>query len=287
LVFNDKEIGHYINENFISLRFVSGDSNTRKFRQEFRVPGYPTVILFDSSGQEIERLIGFNNDKEAYYEKLLNYAQGINTLRALRDSFQQDSNNVDLNYKLGMRHIDRYEYQKALPYLENVLNLDPGNQSGYHDDCLFYKAIYQARYADNVQPLRKYLAGDPEKKYLLNGYFTLIGYYQQQEDTVMSLATYQEAIDRLPQNTTFLNSCAWYIYTNKIERKYDWAISLAQKAVQIDPEADHIWDTLAWLYYEKGELSKAVAAMTKAVELAPDQTSYKENLAKFQQEKSG
>lgn len=286
MVFNDEEAGNYINKNFISLRFVSGDTNTRKYREKFKVPGYPTVILFDNSGREIERLIGFNNDKEQYLHKLTNYAQGINTLQALRDSFQQDSNNVDLNYKLGMRHIARYEYQKAMPYLENVLNLDPNNQSGYHDDCLFYKALYQTRYANNIKPLRKYLTGDPQKKYLLNGYFTMIGYYQQREDTAKILAAFKEAIDRIPQNTTLLNSCAWYIYTNKIERKYDWAISLAKKAVQIDPEADHIWDTLAWLYYEKGELGKAIAAMTKAVELAPDQTSYKENLAKIQQERS-
>jgi hypothetical protein len=38
--------------------------------------------------------------------------------------------------------------------------------------------------------------------------------------------------------------------------KYDEAISMAQKAVKVKPDADNIWDTPGWLYYEKGILKK-------------------------------
>ena len=80
-----------------------------------------------------------------------------------------------------------------------------------------------------------------------------------------------------------MNDCAWYIYLQKIKDRYEQGIELARKAVQLEPQAAHIWDTLAWLEFEDGQIDQAVEHMKKAVELAPQQEGYQENLKKLEQ----
>lgn len=60
-------------------------------------------------------------------------------------------------------------------------------------------------------------------------------------------------------------------------------IELAQKAAELEPKEARIWNTLAWLFFEKGELQKAIKAMNKAVELDPEREEFKKNLKKFEQ----
>ena len=58
---------------------------------------------------------------------------------------------------------------------------------------------------------------------------------------------------------------------------------MAENAVEIEPHAAGIWDTLGWLYYEKGELDKAIIAMQKTVTLDPESDYFKKNLDKLKQ----
>jgi tetratricopeptide (TPR) repeat protein len=58
----------------------------------------------------------------------------------------------------------------------------------------------------------------------------------------------------------------------------DVAVSLAQKAKQLLPDLDSISDTLAWVYYKKGNYSGAVPLLQECVEKAPDRASYRYHL---------
>ncbi len=55
-----------------------------------------------------------------------------------------------------------------------------------------------------------------------------------------------------------------------MEQKYSYAETLLIKALDIDPENEMIWDSLAWLYFKMGETKKAMKAMkiplTKKIE---------------------
>lgn len=68
-----------------------------------------------------------------------------------------------------------------------------------------------------------------------------------------------------------LNNIAWNIFQMSKQKKIDEAVvagayACAEKAVKMSPEAGYIWDTLAHMQAEKGELEKAIASQTKAVE---------------------
>jgi tetratricopeptide (TPR) repeat protein len=75
-----------------------------------------------------------------------------------------------------------------------------------------------------------------------------------------------------------MNAYAWSIFTSELQDKYKFGIELAEKAVQLDPEAAHIWDTLAWLYFAEGNNLEAISAMEKAVEIDSQYNERLENL---------
>ena len=78
-----------------------------------------------------------------------------------------------------------------------------------------------------------------------------------------------------------MNGYAWAVFTCKLADKYQYAIEMAEKAVELEPEAAAIWDTLAWLYYAAGYHQKAVAAMEKAVAFNP---GYDKRLTELKEE---
>jgi thiol-disulfide isomerase/thioredoxin len=90
------------------------------------------------------------------------------------------------------------------------------------------------------------------------------------------------------KDSTKLNSLAWGIVDPDADlehRDLDLALRAAKAAVEFTHEKDAaILDTLAWAYFHKGQVEKAIELEKKAVELAPAglKDQLKESLEKFQ-----
>ena len=71
------------------------------------------------------------------------------------------------------------------------------------------------------------------------------------------------------------NNLAWLyaIQGEKLER----AVELAERAVALDANAARL-DTLAYAYYRYGTYTKAEQAISRAIDLEPNNTDYKERL---------
>lgn len=93
-----------------------------------------------------------------------------------------------------------------------------------------------------------------------------------------SLATthYQSALALQPNNALILNNLAWASGQMKSPK----ALEYAEKANQLAPNQPAFLDTLAMLLAEKGETSKAIDLLRKAMEISPQAASIQLNLAK-------
>lgn len=85
----------------------------------------------------------------------------------------------------------------------------------------------------------------------------------QVEDIIPYL---QNAVGHYPENADLLNTYAYLIADYQLEEKYDTAKKLLNKALEMDPENIMYWDSLAWLFYRKGEYTKALEAMKLPME---------------------
>lgn len=354
LVWQKKDVGDFVNGQFVSLRVVPGKGEWAALRKDYSIRGTPTVLFLNSKGEEIDRICGFDGKKDEYFQVVKDYAKGQNTLVSLLSQHKKQGENIDLNYAIGQKYVGRWEEDKSHPYFAKVLELDPEDSKGYKMESTYYVALADLTENKSTQPLENFIAKNTDEKYLfmayrslafhyvrqkdkdkvmtiydaaltkmpenpqvfyeyanaimrlkmeshygkveelarkamaldqeqfIRGYYTLFQYYQISKEQEKLFTTYEEAIGKLPDNSSLMNGYAWAVYELKEKDKYDRGIELAKKAVELAPEAAHIWDTLGWLYHETGDLDNAIEAMKKAISFDPDQKEYKEALENFE-----
>ncbi|HEY2415652.1 MAG TPA: HEAT repeat domain-containing protein [Pirellulaceae bacterium] len=94
-----------------------------------------------------------------------------------------------------------------------------------------------------------------------------------------SLAVHKAVIDEFPDSATYLNNGAWLCA--RCQRELDEALNLAQRAVQLVPDEAAYQDTLAEVYFQRGDREAAVAAAQKCIDLVPANKMFADRLAHF------
>lgn len=255
----------------------------KELTKKFHIRGYPTVVLLDNQGDEIDRLCGFQNtEKEAYFQRLKDYTNDKNTIADLLNRIDSDPANLNLQYQMAQKYTGRWELAKAIPYFEQVLELDPDDQFGYQEDAKGYISVQTLYDSGNDRPLIELLEKSTNDERVAKGYEVLIRYYKSNKMKDDVLTAYEKVLVRFPENASFMNGFAWHIYENKISSRYNEGLEMATRAVNLKPDGAHIWDTLAWMEFEMGMLDSAIVHMRKAVLLEPDNEYFINNLAQFE-----
>ncbi len=187
---------------------------------------------------------------------------------------------MDVNFKLAEKYQDRYETDKTTPYYEKVLELDPDDEKGHKIEASYQVALSYARTEQNVDPLKAFIATNPDEKYLLNAYSTLASTYSRKKDNENTVATYEEALQKLPDNARLMFSYASSIFRGKMEDLYEKGLELNEKAKTIDPdyEVSAIYNLVT--YYENIEDNdKIIETFENAIQDLPDNTGIKSSYA--------
>lgn len=180
--------------------------------------------------------------------------------------------------------MDRFETEKATPYFEKVLELDPNNEKGNNVESTYRVALFEARTNQNVEPLIAFIATNPEEEYLLISHSSLASTYAIKEDTENTIATYEGAILKFPDNLSLKKNYASNINALEIESKYDKGVELLENALAADPDDVFTNYDLGLLYHKRGELEKAIAVIRIVTEKYPNQKDIAAVLAKMEKE---
>jgi len=90
---------------------------------------------------------------------------------------------------------------------------------------------------------------------------------------------HKKVIDDFPESATYLNNGAWLCA--RCQRELDEALKLASKATELVPDEAAYQDTLAEVYFQRGDREAAVTAAQKCVSLAPASKMFAARLAHF------
>ncbi len=101
---------------------------------------------------------------------------------------------------------------------------------------------------------------------------------QYEFDLVLRIA------DKYPEDAQVQNGVAWALATNDL--LLDDALRVAKRAIVLAPEDANIWDTLAEVFFRRGDLKRAVEAEMKAVQRSPETRLFKDKLEKWRSESS-
>ena len=128
----DSSVVTFLNDSFVVAK-VNAEVDTSD-AQKYSVMGYPTTILFDSKGDEIERIVGYLPPDE-FLETVDNYMHGIGTLDyylAMADT----AGTTDVYFAIADKYNDRGKTDDAKTYYEKVIKTDPDNKDGFTDRAM-------------------------------------------------------------------------------------------------------------------------------------------------------
>jgi len=286
LVFTDDRIACYLNIHFINLRINLAKKQNKSLADTYHIARYPTVVLFDTNGSEIDRISGFSMPKAAYLQKIKQYQRREKTFSSIRQAYQEDTTNIHLAFRLAKKYVARHQPVRAKALFNKILALDLQDTSSYQPDCLYPQAMDSARQAAHYELLKRIVPHLQIRSHQYRGYLTLINHYRQVKDIPRTLRYLEAALEQLADNEILLYYYGSYVQKNKLRSYYKPAISCMRSALKMSPQKAQNWRLLARLYYQNGQLSAAIKAMQQAVELRPESTHYQQLLKTFKAEQT-
>ncbi len=129
--FQDTTVISFLKDYYLLKINAEQDTLTAK---KYGIVAYPTLVLVDASGNEIDRL---HYAEPAEFIKIIqDYQSGIGTLADFLNQQQQYPDSLDLLYKIADKYQSRGDKANAKLYFDRILTLDPKNQAGFSDNAL-------------------------------------------------------------------------------------------------------------------------------------------------------
>lgn len=149
---------------------------------------------------------------------------------------------------------------------------------GRRSDAEIFEALAslyqrQGRLSQAIDLLVNALAKRPRDEGLL---YTLGATYERQGDVDKSLAQMRAVLDVNPDNAQALNFIGYTLADSG--KNLEEAEKLLTKALELRPDDGAFLDSLGWLYYRKGDRTRAVSTLERAAAIAPDEAVIMEHL---------
>ena len=111
-----------------------------RFQKEFAILTYPTILLLDSDGEEIDRVDRFLTAAE-FGDTMESFLDSPDSMGALRAAVEEQPNSVSARYALATKYLNQNNYEKAAAQFETVIELDPENLEGRTDESHYNVAL--------------------------------------------------------------------------------------------------------------------------------------------------
>lgn len=278
----------------MALEFASHLKDSGKVGQALR-------LLAELGAQSSENAAIITTVFETFIENK-NFKKGV---WAVEGMLQGDNGNDDLHYLAGLAYDGLEDNEQALRHLLQVLpqsrfyfNAVVHSALLYHDmgkidlairtieDAVKHdpdKAEYflylgsffeeLERYSEAAQALLRGIALDQNNSKL---YFRLGVVYDKMGNKQESMNAMKTVLRFSPSHAEALNYLG-YTYAD-MGINLDEAENLIRSALKIKPQDGYITDSLGWVYFKKGNYTKALEYLQKAVDLVPDDPTILEHL---------
>ena len=267
-------MGDYINDRFISLRYTNRDDEYSVVRAEYDLKVHPTALLLKADGTEIERICGFDGEMEPYFQTFKEFTEGKSTLQALLAEHESKPEDIEMNFRVGRRYVDRRQEELSPLYFAKVVALDPEDEFGYKTEASYYIAAHEARRNKNPGPMQVFIASNTDEEFLFSSYYDLAYYYMTVNEAEQVISTYEELLAKKPEHAPLMYSMASYIFYNTMEDKYERGVELANKAMELDPDnAVSGYYYLARYYTNIKAFDKLTASYEEALARWPENTT--------------
>jgi len=91
-VFTQKIVGDYMNERFVCVKYDVEKDEYKSIASQYKVTCYPTLLIIDSNGELVDRVIGYN-PADKLIEAIESTFDKDKSLKGLKEKYENDDSN--------------------------------------------------------------------------------------------------------------------------------------------------------------------------------------------------
>ncbi len=194
-----KVIDFFKKENFILIH--TNPEKDKLAEKTFKVYGYPTAIVFNESGEEIDRIFGFTTP-DNLIKKIKNYLKGKDTLNELLKKEKSYPKNLNILYKIARKYMAKGEFESSIKYLDKIIKFDINNKNAMASKALSFKGyVYYKwkKYKKAGDTLIELTEKYPFSNELEDSYLRAAYYYEKGGFLKDALSAYKKYIETFPE----------------------------------------------------------------------------------------
>ncbi len=284
--YSDAGVADYINGTVVPIKIDAEKGEGIAIAKKYGVRAYPTILLINANGDEIDRLLGYM-PPEPFLKTVKGYVTGESTLATMLADVGKHPSDPAIRYAIAVKFDDRNEPGRSAEQYRKLLELDPENKLGHNEEAEFSLAVNSLQSESKSAPLEAFVEKYPESPRMRQALNTLLNASLRKGDADGSKKYYLRYSAINPNNAAMMNSYAWLCAEKKIN--LDHAAETAAAAVALaktDGDRAMYLDTQATVEFERGNAKEAIALEEKALGLLKEATpkerkGYEETLAKF------
>ncbi len=187
-----------------SMDFVFFRANAEKdtvLAASYKVNGYPTVILTNPQGEEIDRIVGYAPAPD-FIQDINGYLRGEGTLADLENKLKADSTNIELWFRVGEKYQERKRFDDALYNFNQVISLDPKDSAGKASQALFdigLMSMRQKDYQKAITVFRNLIKEYPKSKLRFDAEEYIPYSYEKMGDSTRAIKLYKKILTDYPE----------------------------------------------------------------------------------------
>ncbi len=186
--------------------------------------------------------------------------------KELKKALDANGDDAEVAYTLGRNYLDMEEYNKAIPYYEKAVLIDPTKSLWMYELGLIY--YNQAQYKPAVIMFDKAAAAGYVQSNDFKENFGFAALYAG--DTERGETLLLEVIRKKPGNTEILMGLAEILYQQK---KFDKSLEYCQQMLEKNPNNGKALYQAGLNFQKKGEKDRGQQMCDKAIEMDPSLAS--------------
>ncbi len=209
-------------------------------RHKYGVGGFPTIVLADSLGKEIDRIYGYA-PPDQFVSLMSDYLEGKNTLvsyLAEADSAPSPS----IWYAIAGKYVGRRDYPVAEKYFRKILQDDPANKLGYADSALYDLGEMKTRakqYAAAEEIFSRFGDTYPESDLADDALYGIAKARQRDRQYDAAIAAYRSVLDNTTDDDLRQRSKLSIAYSMEMKGDIGSALFLYRNFLQEHPDSRH------------------------------------------------
>ena len=314
--YTDERVIEFAKQNLISKKIDAEKDSGPEQKKKYRVRGYPTILLLDTDGNEVDRIVGYRPPDE-FLNELNRIKSRDNTISDLKYRHKQEPDHYPTQIALAKKYVlvnlpdsasqildNLYDVQQNKSQLDFSVALSLGQlyyqigsldrsiqildqivESGVDssDTGYFFGLMYKARKTSDIDDLLQYADFSENKDRKKQSYWQIIRILKKQKrDPDLEAELYLKAIalygSEYKYLPSLLNSFAWRMTV--LEKNLDIALEKINEALESGEDL-RILDTKAEVLWKLNRTEEAVQVIEKCIQGDPDKKHYRDQKTKF------